>query len=116
MNVFQYANKCESWWRAMMSDMTGYKPFTTFFSDLSIAEFYGIPSIKATYKSVIKSWGKNIKYMTEFSLCLNHKIWQLYENNENIAKIYDELWRECCEYIESHFEGEDLSYYYEVTD
>ena len=116
MNVFQYANKCESWWKAMLSEMTDYQPFTTFFSDLSIAEFYGVNSIKDTYKNVIHSWGKDIKYITEFCMCLNHKIWQLYEQNEHIAKVYDELWRECCEYIENNFEGEDLSYFYRITD
>lgn len=117
MNVFQYAAACEMWWKEFVSELFNpYTPITTFFSDLSIAEFYGEKSIRETYRDVMASWGKDIKYITEFSMCLNHKIWQLYKHNDKIAKVYDELWRKSVDYIVNHFEDEDLSYYYRVTD
>lgn len=115
MNVLNYAARCEAWWKKFVSDM-GYEPQTTFFSDLSIAECWGAKGIKDTYKNVMRSWGKNIKYITEFCLCLNHKIWQLYESKPEIAKVYDELWRECSTHIQDNFKGEDLEYFYRVTD
>ena len=117
MDVFQYAAACEMWWKELVSEsFNPYTPITTFFSDLSIAEFYGEESIRETYRDVIASWGEDIKYITEFSMCLNHKIWQLYKHCDHIARVYDELWRKSVNYIVNHFEGEDLSYYYRVTD
>lgn len=117
MNIFEYAARCEMWWKELLKDsFNPYTPKTTFYFDLSIAEGFGESGIRDTYKDVINAWGKDIEYITEFSMCLNHKIWQLYETNEPIARVYDELWRKSVDYITSHFEGEDLTYYYEVTD
>ena len=113
--VMQYAANCEANWREFVMG-NGYTPMTTFFNDLSVAECFGKKGINDTYKNVIKSWGSDIKYMTEFVLCLNHKIWQLNETNEPIARLYDKLWREASQYVEDNFTGEDLAYYYEVID
>ena len=115
-NPFTYPASAENWWRNFMSQMTDYTPKTTFFSDLSIAECFGIGAIKETYNRVIKEWGNNIVYITEFTLCLNHKIWQLHEVDNDTARVYDDLWRKACDYVTSHFKGEDLSYFYRITD
>lgn len=115
-NPFTYPASAEHWWRNMLSSMTDYEPKTTFFNDLSIAECFGVNAIRQTYNKVIRDWGNDIIYMTEFTMCLNHKIWQLYEVDEPTAQVYDELWRKACEFVTSHFKGEDLSYYYRVTD
>lgn len=115
-NPLIYPALAEQWWRNMLASMTDYEPKTTFFSDLSIAECFGVNAIKDTYNQVIKEWGSNIVYITEFTMCLNHKIWQLYEVDEPTAEIYDGLWRKACEYVVTHFKGEDLSYYYRITD
>ena len=115
-NPLRYPSSAEMWWRNMLAEMSGYEPKTTFFNDLSIAECFGIKAINDTYNKVIKEWGNNIVYMTEFTMCLNHKIWQLYEVDEPCVKLYDELWRKACEYVETHFKGKDLSYFYEITD
>ena len=115
-NPFTYPLSAEMWWKNMLSEMSGYQPMTTFFADLSIAECFGESAIRETYDRVVKEWGDNIEYMTEFVLCLNHKIWQLYEVDESTARVFDELWRMGAEFVVTHFEGEDLSYYYRVTD
>ena len=93
MNILQYAASCEANWKAGLADMTDYKPFTTFYYDLSIAEYFGAKGLIDTYKNVIKHWGKDIKYITEFCLCLNHKIWQHHETNESLEILYDDLWK-----------------------
>ena len=116
MNVFQYAESSEIWWKNAIASVSPYKPFTTFFYDLSIADCFGQKGIKDTYKQVIKTWGKNIKYMTEFAMCLNYKIWQLHEINAPIAKLYEELYFKCCDYISENFEGDELKYFLETTD
>jgi hypothetical protein len=40
----------------------------------------------------------------------------LYEVDEPIARVYDELWKKSVEFVYANYEGEDLSYYFEITD
>lgn len=115
MNVFQYASQCEQMFEMFLNEV-GKERKTTFFSDLSIAECYGTKSIKDTYRQVMRSWGKNLDYMCEWVICLNQKIWQHYNSNQSIAKVYDELWRKADDYCRNHFKGEELSKYYDYID
>lgn len=115
-NPSKYSASSEKWWKDNIEAMTSYKPFTTFYSDLSIAECYGHKAIKDTYNKVLKEWGKDIKYMTEFVMSLNYKIWQLYKIDYITAKLYNDLWYESKEFIYKHFKGDDLDYYYNVVD
>lgn len=115
-NPLIYPASAEAWWRRMLQSMTDYKPKTTFFSDLSIAECFGNKAIRQTYNKAIRDWGDDIIYMTEFTMCLNHKIWQLHKVDEPIARLYYELWCKACDYVTKHFKGEDLAYFYRVTD
>ena len=115
-NPFRYSASSEKWWRDNIKALTSYKPITTFYNDLSIAECYGHKAIKDTYKRVLKEWGGNIKYMTEFVMCLNYKIWQLNDIDRNTAMLFDELWKQAGNYVEKHFKGNDLTYYYDTID
>ena len=94
----------------------GYEIKTTFWEDFSIADKLGVGAIRDTYNRAFEEWKNNYVYLTELVLVLNHKIWQLYESNEDVAREYDKLWRKCCQHIEDNFTGEDLAYYYEVID
>lgn len=116
-HILHYPISSEKWFKGALEHVgSPYKVQTTFFADLSIAECFGQNAVNDTYKSVLKEYGNNITYMTEFVLCLNHKIWQLYELDAPMAKLYDELWRKCIDFVTSHFKGKDLAYYYEITD
>ena len=59
--------------------MTGYKPLTTFWSDFSMAEQFGIEAVKDTFKRAFEEWKGDYKFLTELVMVLNHKIWQWYE-------------------------------------
>ena len=59
--------------------MTGYKPLTTFWSDFSTAEQFGIEAVKGTFKRAFEEWKGDYKFLTELVMVLNHKIWQWYE-------------------------------------
>ena len=98
--------------------LTGYKPKTTFYLDFSMAEPFGIKAITDTYQNAMKSWKTNIEYVTELSMVLNWKIWEHYETNPTLGKLYNDLWDKCCAYItgEADFTEEELSYYYSTTD
>lgn len=115
-NPLTYGAISEQWWKDAMLSMSGYKPKTTFFSDLSIAECFGHKAIQDTYDRVLKEYKSDIVYITEFVMCLNHKIWQLHQLDESTARVYDELWRNGVDFVYNNFKGEDLTYYFEITD
>ena len=97
--------------------MTGYKPKTTFYTDFSIADNYGVEAIKDTYNRAFNAWKNNVEYVTEFVMALNWKIWEHYNaGNDKIARLYDELWREADEWCYTNLEGDNLSYYLRTID
>lgn len=71
----------------------GYDLMTTFWEDFSIADKYGIAGVKDTYKRAFSEWKDDYKFFTELTLVLNHKIWQHYKSNRELAALYDRLWR-----------------------
>lgn len=97
--------------------MTGYKPMTTFWQDFSIADKFGAQAIKDTYKNGFEYAKTNYKYLTEFVMVLNWKLWTHYENgNHEIAKLYETLWQQADTYACENLKDEELSYFYETTD
>ena len=97
--------------------MTGYKPFTTFYTDFSIADNYGEEAVIDTYERCMEAWKTDYKFLTEFVMALNWKIWEhYYDGNKTLAKTYDSLWRKADEYACKNLKGEELSYYYLTTD
>lgn len=115
MNILQQAAVAQAAFTAQMADC-GYKTFTTFYADLTIAEAYGPDGVRDTYRRVVQEWRNNYRYYTEFVLSLNHKIWEHYKTNEPLARVYDELWREADKWAGENLTGEALNYYYETTD
>ena len=102
--------------RDLVEQQIGYRPFTTFYKDFSIAEEFGEDAIIETYDRAFEEWKTNYKYITEFVMMLNWKIFEHYEKNDNLAELYDELWKRadlwCCE----NLKGEELNYFYRTTD
>ena len=97
--------------------MTGYKPKTTFFEDFSIADNFGIAAVKDTYKRGLKTAQfMGYEYLTEFVMVLNWKIWQHYETNEPLARVYNDLWLKAVEVAETTLQGDELAYYYRTVD
>lgn len=96
--------------------MTGYKPITTFYQDFSIADNFGVGAIKDTYNRAFNEWKDNYKFLTELVMVLNWKIFEHYESNEKIAKVYDSLWKEADEYAMENLKDQEAKYYYEITD
>lgn len=97
-------------------DMSGYQPKTTFWSDFTIADAFGIKAIKDTYNRAFNEWNSNVEYITELCLILNWKIWYWNEKNETIARAYDDLWKECDAWCMENLKDDDLSYFLRTTD
>ena len=102
--------------RDAIEEMTGYRPFTTFYEDFSIADNFGESAIRDTYKRAFTSWKTNYKYLTELVMVLNWKIWEHYETNKAYGKLYNDLWEKADAYAMDHLKGEELSYFLRTTD
>lgn len=96
--------------------LTGYKPQTTFWSDFSIADIFGHSAVQDTYNRAFKEWKENYIYLTELVMVLNHKIWQHCDTNEQLAALYEKLWRQADNYACENLHGEELSYFFRITD
>lgn len=99
-----------------IEELTGYKPITTFYKDFSIAEAFGEQAIKDTYTKAFEDWKHDYKYLTELVMVLNWKIWEHYGDNEELAKLYNDLWEELDNYACENLKGEELTYFYTTTD
>lgn len=99
-----------------IEEMTGYKPITTFYQDFSIADNFGINAIKDTFKRAFNEWKDDYKFLTELVMVLNWKIFEHYESNEPVARVYDLLWKQADEYAMKNLKDEEAKYYYEITD
>ena len=96
--------------------MTGYKPITTFYEDFSIADMFGRDAIGDTYNRAFEHWKGDYKYLTELVMVLNWKIWEHYNKNDMYAKLYNKLWDATAEWAVENLKGDELSYYYRITD
>jgi len=117
-SVFHYAAYEEKCFEATASNLSGYERKTTFYSDLSIAEWCGgAKAVKETFNRVCKEWKKDKMYFTEFVLCLNWKSWEWHDRgNDELCKLYSELYYKADEIATSTLTDDDLSYYYQTTD
>lgn len=122
MNILQLAAARENAWKRYVANLGDYKPFTTFFSDLTIAELSGgEKAVRDTFNKVVKSWLGNYKYFTEFVLVLNHKIWEHYDPNSEsnpMAELYNELWKKADNLYYEKYKDKDkeMGYFYSVLD
>ena len=105
--------KIEDW---TIEEMTGYKPITTFYTDFSIADKFGVEAIKDTYKRVFQEWKYDYKYITELAMVLNWKLWRWYGKNDELSILYDSLWKEIDGWCIDNLKGKELEYYYKTTD
>ena len=89
---------------------------TTFWMDFTIADAFGEEAIKDTFNRAFEEWKSDYIYLTELVIVLNHKIWQHYETNEPIARLYNELWLKADAYAIENLKGDELVYFYRTTD
>lgn len=90
---------------------------TTFWSDFSIADAFGVNAVKDTYKRAFKEWKDDYKYLTDLVIVLNHKCWQHYEKgNTEYSQLYEKLYYEAHDYALDNLNGEEFDYYWRKTD
>ena len=90
---------------------------TTFNSDFAIADAFGVKAIKDTFKNAFDSWKGNYKYLTELVMVLNHRCWYWHHrNNAEFSKLYSDLFYKAQDYAYAHLKGEELDFFFSVTD
>jgi hypothetical protein len=95
----------------------GYVMTTTFWEDFSIADKFGMDAIHDTFNRAFNEWKSNHIYLTELVIVLNHKIWQYYRlGNKAYAELYNALWEKADAYACVNLKGEELSFFYQITD
>ena len=95
---------------------TGYTPMTTFYSDFSIADKFGIESVTDTFNRAFDECKADYKYLTELVLVLNWKIYEHFEKNDDLAILYNTLWGIADEWAVNNLQGDELEYFYKTTD
>lgn len=97
-------------------NINGYETITSFWSDFTIADRFGVSAIKDTYKRAFNEWKNNYKYLTELVMVLNWKIWQFHEKNNQYAEVYNKLWEEADAYACNNLKGDEAAYFFWTTD
>lgn len=93
-----------------------YELKETFWQEFTVAEPFGELAVRDTYNRVFGELKNNVEYVTELVMVLKLKIWSLYGKNASIARVYNELWMEADWWCVENLKGEDLSYFFNVTD
>jgi len=94
----------------------GYETKTTFWEDFSIADLFGLDSIKDTFNRAFNEWKHDHIYLTELVMVLNWKCWHWADKKYDYSDLYAELYYKADAYACKHLKGEELSYYYRTTD
>lgn len=118
VNVFQYAATSERCMERNLAEC-GKERKTTFMSDLSIGEWYGLRGVFNTIKNAMTSWRDDEKYMAEFVLCLNWKAWEHdARQNTNWVKFWSVMYELVRDLMYDYYEGDEekIRYLWEYLD
>lgn len=90
---------------------------TTFRQDFTIADRFGANAVRHTFDRAFVEWKHDYRYLTDLVIVLNHKIWEHYESNHlALSRTYDGLWRKASQYALDNLKGDELTYYFNLTD
>lgn len=102
-------------WKRLALENFGYECITTFGNDFDIADAFGVDAIRDTYNRAFNEWKGEYKYLTELVMILNWKIHQYHGENDNYARLYNELWEAADGYACDNLTGEEADYFYRTT-
>ena len=96
----------------------GYEMTTTFWMDFSIADAFGANAVKDTFNRAFNEWKSNHVYLTELVITLNLKNQQHFAKNGRceLSRLYNELWEQADNYACENLKGEELNFFYRITD
>lgn len=96
--------------------MYDYEFKTTFWTDFTIADKFGINAIEDTFKRAFIDCKYNYIYLTELVLVMNWKMWEWSEKDIKISRVYQNLWTKADNYALDTLKGDEMTYFYQQTD
>lgn len=93
-------------------DRACYKKMRSMFLDVEPNR----KKVFAVYRDLVKTVNKNPHLLGVLALVLNHRLWNVYENNTKLGKLYERLWGDIDNYALDTLKDEDLSIYLKITD
>ena len=90
---------------------------TTFFADFTVADHFGAAAVRDTFNRAFKEWKTDYRYLTDLVLVLNRKLWDHYTaGHVALSRLYNDLWEKAQDYAYKHLKGEQLDYFFRMTD
>ena len=99
-----------------LEKMLNYKFESTFWEEFSIAENSGRDAVREHYDLVFQQWKENTKFLTELVLVLNLKLFIWFKVDDDLGKMYEDLYVDADAYALSSLKGDDLHYYLHTLD
>ena len=94
----------------------GYEPKTDYWDTFTLAEIVGTHLVEFEYEHIFYQAKKDYVKLTELVMVLNWKIWQHYEKNDELARLYNDLWMKTDAYACENLKNEELTYFFKTTD
>lgn len=94
-----------------IEQLTGYKPHKRFYVELSMAEPFGISAIANTYDRLFVENKHDPIFITELSMAVNWKVYEHYDKEKWIYKLYQSMWEQIDNHCKQNLKGNDLEYY-----
>ena len=123
-NVFHYSAAEEKCIFEKQAEETGYQRISTFFADLSIAEYVeGLNGVRDTYNRVVKEWLSDYKMFSELVISINWKSWEWAARGcSELGQLYSDLYYDARDKFYERYDGthegdkDATRYFFEVTD
>ena len=103
---FHYAAQSEFCMERRLAEVDKERQ-TSFMSDLSIGEWYGLSGLLDTVRKVVNEWKDNEVFIAEFILCLNWKSWEHHaRKNAGWMELYAVLFEEVRDLLYDYYESD----------
>ena len=100
-----------------IKELCGYHPVTTFYTDFSIADAFGLSAVKDTYERAFEEWHSDVKFITELCMVMSWKSFQHdAEGHDKLRDWYVEKFYELRDWCSGNLKGADLDYFIQTID
>ena len=106
----------ENMFSCPIAEQTGYELKTGLWDDFCFADRDGLSAVRNTYRNAMRYNKDDYIALTELVMILNWKIWQHYNKDKELAKLYNDLWEKTDEYAMNNLKDDELKYFLRTTD
>lgn len=93
-----------------------YEPQTTFYADLSVAEWYGVDNVREKYNHICRESLDNVEDFAEFVMCLMVKGMSfLGRDADVIGRVYNELYHQADKLANETYTGDEWLCYHRIV-